>query len=48
MKRVLVTILGLIAMISLLIERSSCFEILVVGLLLIIYVAIDNEPKLNG
>lgn len=37
----------IVAMMSLIIEKSSCYQILVVGLLMLIAIAIDknNSPK---
>ena len=42
MNKVLSILLVLFSMISLLLERSSCFEIIVVGLLFIIALSIDK------
>lgn len=42
MNKVLSILLVLFSMIALLLERSSCFEIIVVGLLLIITLSIDK------
>ena len=42
MNKVLSILLVLFSMIALLLERSSCFEIIVVGLLFIIALSIDK------
>ncbi len=42
MNKVLSILLVLFSMIALLLERSSCFEIIVVGLLFIIALSIDR------
>lgn len=42
MNKVLSILLVLFSMIALLLERSSCFEIIVVGLLFIITLSIDK------
>lgn len=47
MNNVLNILLVIIAMISLIIEKSSCFEILVVGLLLGIMFELEKGPKIK-
>ena len=42
MNKVLSILLVLFSMIALLLERSSCFEIIVIGLLFIIALSIDK------